>query len=80
MIITDTFERPDRKGSLGLAIGISGIAGLYSPPIKKDNHDKPCHPEIDQINEISSATSLIMGQTNERRPVVVSQRCQIPTI
>lgn len=71
VIINDTFGRPDRKGSVGMAIGISGIAAIYSPAIKEDIHGKKRHPEIAQVDEIAAAASLIMGQTNERRPVVI---------
>jgi len=71
VIINDTFGRPDRKGSVGMAIGISGIAPVYSPPITEDIFGKKRHPEIAQVDEIAAAASLIMGQTNERLPVVV---------
>lgn len=71
VIINDTFGRADRKGSVGMGIGISGIVAVYSPPIKEDIHGKTRHPEIAQVDEIAAAASLIMGQTNERRPVVV---------
>lgn len=71
VIITDTFGRPDRKGSVGMTIGISGIAAIYYPPTKKDIHGKQRHPEIAQVDEIAAASSLLMGQINERRPVVV---------
>lgn len=71
VIINDTFGRPDRKGSVGMAIGISGIVAVYFPPNKEDIHGKKRHPEIAQVDEIAAAASLLMGQTNERRPVVI---------
>jgi len=71
VIINDTFGRADRKGSVGMAIGISGIAAVYCPPTKEDIHGKERSPEIAQIDEIAAAASLVMGQTNERRPVVI---------
>jgi len=71
VIINDTFGRPDRKGSVGMAIGISGISAVYYPPIREDIHGKKRSPEIAQIDEIAAAASLVMGQTNERRPVVI---------
>lgn len=71
VIINDTFGRGDRKGSVGMAIGISGIAAIYYPPIKEDIHGKKRSPEIAQVDEIAAAASLLMGQTNERRPVVI---------
>lgn len=71
VIINDTFGRPDRLGSVGMAIGISGIAAVYTPPITMDIFGKQRHPEIAQVDEIAAAASLLMGQTNERRPVIV---------
>jgi len=71
VIINDTFGRPDRKGGIGMAIGISGIAAIYYPRNKKDIHGKKRHPEIARVDEISAAASLLMGQTNERCPVVI---------
>jgi len=71
VIINDTFGRGDRKGSIGMAIGISGISAVHYPSIRMDIHGKKRSPEIAQIDEIAAAASLIMGQTNERRPVVI---------
>lgn len=71
VIINDTFGRADRKGSVGMAIGISGIAAVYYPSTREDIHGKRRSPEIAQIDEIAAAASLVMGQTNERRPVVI---------
>lgn len=71
VIINDTFGRPDRKGSVGMTIGISGIAAVYYPLTREDIHGKKRSPEIAQIDEIAAAASLIMGQTNEQRPVVI---------
>lgn len=71
VIINDTFGRPDRKGSVGIAIGISGISAIYSPSEKKDLFGKERHPAISQVDEIAAAASLLMGQTSECRPVVV---------
>jgi coenzyme F420-0:L-glutamate ligase/coenzyme F420-1:gamma-L-glutamate ligase len=54
-----------------MAIGISGIAAIYTPQITKDIFGKQRHPEIAQVDEIAAAASLLMGQTNEGRPVVI---------
>lgn len=71
VVINDTFGRSDRKGSIGMAIGFSGISAIYSPEIKLDIHGKTRNPEIAQVDEISASASLLMGQTNERRPVII---------
>lgn len=71
VIINDTFGRPDREGSVGMAIGISGIAAIYSPAVKEDIFGKRRNPQIAQVDEIAAAASLLMGQTNEQRPVII---------
>lgn len=71
VVINDTFGRPDRLGSVGMAIGISGIAAVYTPPITMDIFGKQRHPEIAQVDETAAAASLLMGQTNEGRPVII---------
>lgn len=71
VVINDTFGRPDRKGSIGLAIGFSGISAIYSPDIRLDIHGKTRNPQVAQVDEIAASGSLLMGQTNERRPVII---------
>ena len=71
VVINDTFGRSDRKGSIGMAIGFSGISAIYSPEIKEDIYGKIRNPEVAQVDEISASASLLMGQTNERRPVII---------
>jgi len=56
---------------LSLFFAFSINLAVYSPPKKEDIHGKKRHPEIAQVDEIAAAASLIMGQTNERRPVVI---------
>ena len=79
VIINDTFGRPDRRGSVGMAIGLSGIAAVYTPPVTADIFGKKRHPEIAQVDEIAAAASLLMGQTNERRPIVVVRGVEYQT-
>lgn len=76
VVINDTFGRSDREGSVGMAIGISGIAAVYHPAVREDIHGKKRSPEIAQVDELAAAASLLMGQTNERRPVVIV--CGVP--
>lgn len=79
VVINDTFGRSDRKGSIGMAIGFSGISAIYSPDIKEDIHGKVRNPQIAQVDEISASASLLMGQTNERRPVIILRGLEYKT-
>jgi len=79
VVINDTFGRSDRKGSIGMAIGFSGISAIYSPEIKEDIHGKIRNPQIAQVDELSASASLLMGQTNERRPVIILRGLEYKT-
>lgn len=79
VVINDTFGRSDRKGSIGMAIGFSGISAVYSPERTLDIHGKIRKPEIAQVDELSAAASLLMGQTNERRPVIILRGLEYKT-
>lgn len=79
VVINDTFGRSDRKGSVGMVIGFSGISAIYSPEIKEDIHGKIRNPQIAQVDEISASASLLMGQTNERRPVIILRGLEYKT-
>ncbi len=70
VIISDSFGKPDREGSIGIAIGIAGIRHLE----ERRQHDlfgNQANSSIALVDELAAAASLIMGQANESRPVVV---------
>jgi coenzyme F420-0:L-glutamate ligase/coenzyme F420-1:gamma-L-glutamate ligase len=69
VIINDTFGRPYRIGSVGMAIGISGIAALYTEEAF-GLFGRKRHVAASQVDEIAAAASLLMGQT-KNRPVIV---------
>lgn len=72
VIIADSFGRPWRKGSVGMAIGFAGITPLKS----QEQHDlagRPIKPEVAIIDEISAAASMLMGQADEGFPVIIAR-------
>lgn len=70
VIINDSFGRPYREGSVGMAIGISGVSAIQKVE-KQDLFGRDLHNEIAVVDEIAAAASILMGQANEMRPVVV---------
>lgn len=70
VIINDSFGRPDRDGSVGVAIGIAGIGHLKIDSTK-DIYDNPINSRIALVDELAAAASILMGQGSERIPVVV---------
>lgn len=74
-IINDSFGRAEREGSIGTAIGIAGIAALEKRN-QLDLFGNPSSSQIALIDEIAGAASLLMGQADEKFPVVIVRGVQ----
>jgi coenzyme F420-0:L-glutamate ligase/coenzyme F420-1:gamma-L-glutamate ligase len=74
VIINDSHGRAFRQGAVGVAIGSFGIAALSdlrgAPDLFKRNLKST---EVGVADEIASAASLLMGQANEGRPVILAR-------
>jgi coenzyme F420-0:L-glutamate ligase/coenzyme F420-1:gamma-L-glutamate ligase len=71
VLIIDSHGRAWRNGTVGAAIGISGLPGLVDLRGQPDLFD--FHLRITQVgaaDELAAAASLVMGQAAEGRPVV----------
>ncbi len=72
VIISDSLGRAWRMGTVGHAIGTSGIKALTDLKGDNDLFDEEMRvTEVGTADEIAAAASLIMGQTNQAMPVVV---------
>ena len=70
VIINDSFGRLDRLGSMGMAIGFSGISAVEKRK-QTDLFGGYITPVIALVDELSAAASMLMGQGNEGIPVVI---------
>lgn len=70
VIVSDSFGKPDRDGAIGIAIGIAGIRHLEVRE-QKDLFDNPVKASIALVDELAAAASMLMGQADEQRPVVI---------
>ena len=71
VLIIDSHGRAWRNGTVGAAIGLSGLPGLLDLRGKPDLFD--FHLQITQVgvaDELAAAASLVMGQAAEGTPVV----------
>ena len=74
VVIIDSIGRAWRNGTVGTAIGVSGMAGLLDLRTKPDLFGRPLKTsELGLADELASAASLIMGQSSEGRPVVLAR-------
>lgn len=72
IIITDTQGRPWRRGSINIGIGCAGINAFKHNKGKRDLYGRELQRSmVCQIDEIASAAENLMGQSNERIPIVI---------
>ena len=74
VIINDSHGRAFRNGTVGVAIGASGLPALADLRGQADlYHRRLQSTEVAVADEIASAASLLMGQADEGRPIVVAR-------
>jgi len=72
VIISDSFGRPWRVGTVGVAIGCAGCAATLDLRGQADLFGRPLRVTIvAHADEIASAASILMGQASEARPVIL---------
>jgi coenzyme F420-0:L-glutamate ligase/coenzyme F420-1:gamma-L-glutamate ligase len=72
VVITDSFGRAWRRGTVGVALGAAGLPALVDMRGRPDLFGRALRvTQTGFADEIASAASLIMGQGAEARPVVL---------
>jgi coenzyme F420-0:L-glutamate ligase / coenzyme F420-1:gamma-L-glutamate ligase len=72
VIINDSFGRAWRRGTVGVAIGAAGLPALVDLRGRPDLFGRILEVSIIGFaDEIAAAASLLMGQADEARPVVL---------
>ncbi len=72
IVISDSFGRPWRLGTVGVAIGCAGLPATLDLRGQKDLFGRALRVTVvGHADEIASAASLLMGQADEARPVVL---------
>jgi len=72
VVISDSFGRAWRLGTVGVALGAAGIPALLDLRGRPDLYGRRLRvTETGFADEIAAAASLLMGQGNEATPVVV---------
>ncbi|AEH06132.1 coenzyme F420-0:L-glutamate ligase [Methanothermococcus okinawensis] len=81
VIINDSMGRPFRKGSCGVAIGVSGICTLWDRRGEEDLFGRPLHTtEVGIADELAATASVVMGQSNEGIPLVIIRNAPVPFV
>jgi coenzyme F420-0:L-glutamate ligase/coenzyme F420-1:gamma-L-glutamate ligase len=72
IVINDSLGRAWRNGTVGAALGAAGIAALKDLNGRPDLFDRPLKAtQIGLADELAAAASLVMGQADEGRPLVL---------
>ncbi len=71
VLINDSHGRAWRNGTVGVAIGVAGLPALLDMRGHTDMFDYTLQvTQIGLADELAAAASLLMGQADERRPVI----------
>lgn len=80
VLINDSHGRPWRIGTMGLCIGCAGLPPLWDQRGLHDLYGYELAGSEECIaDELAAAASLLMGQSDEGRPVVVIRGYRPPT-
>ena len=72
VVISDSFGRPWRRGTVGVALGVAGLPALLDMRGQPDLFGRRLEASIVGLaDEIASAASLLMGQADEAIPAVL---------
>ena len=72
VIIADSHGRPHRLGTVGVAIGLSGLPGVEDWRGRKDLFGYTLqHTEVGIADQIAAAGTLLLGQAAESIPAVI---------
>ena len=72
VVINDSFGRAWRRGTVGVALGVAGLPALKDLRGRPDLLGRPLRVSISGFaDEIAAAASLLMGQGDEGRPMVI---------
>ncbi|MFT8247103.1 coenzyme F420-0:L-glutamate ligase [Roseomonas sp. BN140053] len=72
VIVNDSFGRPWRRGTVGVALGVAGLPAVLDRRGSPDLFGRRLeHTLIGLADEAAAAASLLMGQADEARPAVL---------
>ena len=72
IVISDSFGRPWRVGTVGVAIGCAGVPSILDLRGNADLFGRPLRVTVvGHGDELAAAASLLMGQADEAQPVVL---------
>jgi len=81
VIISDSWGRPWRLGTVGFAIGVAGLPAIVDLCGQPDLDGRLLEAtSIGLADELAAAASLLMGQADEGTPVIVVRGLSLPLL
>ncbi|MCS7142462.1 MAG: coenzyme F420-0:L-glutamate ligase [Aigarchaeota archaeon] len=72
VIISDSFGRPFRRGTVNVAVGSSGLEAIWDRRGEPDRYGRPLRSkQVCVADELAAAAGLVMGQAAEGVPVAI---------
>ena len=72
VVISDSFSRPFRLGTVGAAIGCAGLPPLWDRRGERDLHGRVLENTITALaDQVAACADLVAGQADEGRPLVL---------
>ncbi|RLB51763.1 MAG: coenzyme F420-0:L-glutamate ligase [Deltaproteobacteria bacterium] len=72
VIITDSWGRPFRRGTVGFALGVAGVPALWDRSGAVDRHGRVLEATVSALaDSIAAAADLVAGQADEGRPLTL---------
>ena len=79
VVVNDSLGRAWRLGTVGAAIGVSGMTALVDMRGRVDLTGRALRTtEVGLADEVAAAASLIQGQSDEGLPVVIVRGLEVP--
>jgi coenzyme F420-0:L-glutamate ligase/coenzyme F420-1:gamma-L-glutamate ligase len=79
VVISDSFGRPFRLGTVGAAIGCAGLPPLWDRRGERDLHGRVLENTITALaDQVAACADLVAGQAAEGRPLVLVRGLQFP--
>jgi coenzyme F420-0:L-glutamate ligase/coenzyme F420-1:gamma-L-glutamate ligase len=80
VIVSDSFGRPFRLGTVGAAIGVAGMPALWDQRGNADLHGRVLQHTLTALaDQVAAAADLVAGQADERRAAVHVRGLSFPT-
>lgn len=72
VIITDSWGRPFRRGTVGFAVGVAGVPPVWDRRGAVDRHGRVLEATESAVaDSVAAAADLVAGQANEGRPLTL---------